>query len=213
MNDLFAPPAAVVGGSVVSFASGLPASHREDIYMSSAFAQRATRLALADGLSADWFDYYCKQLKYLGWDVPKPQTFSPAGTAPMGKKAVQRISASLGDAFSLPMSRALAELERNVRALELFESASLSANVGYFQMIPCVMNGAHKVDMGIYHRQFKIQRNVSRFLFIENESLEYESIEQMACITFNTLHYADFREKVKQSVVSQSLKYLEDLDI
>ncbi|WP_435034590.1 hypothetical protein [Pseudomonas neuropathica] len=213
MKDLFAPPAAVVGGSVVSFASGLPASHREDIYMSSAFAQRATRLALADGLSADWFDYYCKQLKYLGWDVPKPQTFSPAGTAPMGQKAVQRISASLGDAFTLPMNRALAELERNVRALELFESASLSANVGYFQMIPCVMNGAHKVDMGIYHRQFKIQRNVSRFLFIENESLEYESIEQMACITFNTLHYADFREKVKQSVLSQSLKYLEDLDI
>lgn len=39
MTELFAPPAAVVGGSVVSFASGLPASHREDVYMSTAFAQ------------------------------------------------------------------------------------------------------------------------------------------------------------------------------
>ncbi|MFJ5255333.1 hypothetical protein ACIP8I_09060 [Pseudomonas sp. NPDC088414] len=213
MKDLFAPPAAVVGGSVVTFASGLPASHREDIYMSTAFAQRATRLALADGLSEDWFGYYCRQLKHLGWDVPKPQTFLPSGIAPMGTEAVQRISASLGDAFSLPMSRALAKLERNLSALELFETASLGADVGYFQMIPCVMNGAHKVDMGIYHRQFKIQRNVSRFLFIENESPEYQGIEQMARITFNTLHYADFREKVKQSVISQSLKYLQDLDI
>jgi hypothetical protein len=35
MTDLIAPPAAVVGGSIVSFASDLSASHREDVYMST----------------------------------------------------------------------------------------------------------------------------------------------------------------------------------
>ncbi|MFZ3280054.1 hypothetical protein [Pseudomonas sp.] len=213
MTDLFAPPAAVVGGSIVTFAGGLPASHREDVYMSTAFAQRATRLALADGLSGDWFEYYCNQLKFLGWDVPKPQTFSPPQAESMSKEAIKRIAANLGEQFSTPLSRALAELERNLLALELFESTSLSAKVGLFQLIPCVMNGAHKVDMGIYHRSFEIQRDAARFLFCKDESLAHESIEQMTSLTFNTLHYAGFREKVKQSVVSQSLKYLENLDI
>ncbi|KHA74126.1 hypothetical protein NZ35_08485 [Pseudomonas chlororaphis] len=213
MTDLYAPPAAVVGGSVVTFASGLPASHREDVYMSTAFAQRGTRLALADGLSGDWFEYYCNQLKFLGWDVPKPQTFSPIPGESMSKEAITRISANLGERFSTPLSRAMVELERNLLALDLFESTSLSAKIGLFQLIPCVMNGAHKVDMGIYHRSFEIQRSASRFLFIKNETLAHEGIEQMTSLTFNTLHYADFREKVKHSVLSQSLKYLEDLDI
>lgn len=213
MTELFAPPAAVVGGSVVTFASGLPASHREDVYMSTAFAQRATRLALADGLSGDWFEYYCNQLRFLGWDVPKPQTFSPMQGESMSQDAIQRISVNLGETFSTPLIRALAQLERNLLALQLFESNSLSAKAGLFQLIPCVMNGAHKIDMGIYHRSFEIQRNVSRFLFFKNESLVHEGIEQMTSLTFNTLHYAGFREKVKQSVVSQSLKYLANLDI
>lgn len=213
MTDLIAPPAAVVGGSIVSFASDLPASHREDVYMSTAFAQRATREAIKDGLSGDWFDYYCAQLRFLGWDVPIPETLSPAAASPMGSKAIQRIRESIGERFSTPITRALAELERNVSALELFESTSLSGEIAHFQMIPCVKNGAHKVDMGVYHRKFSIQRNISRFLFSKHESLEQSSTEQITTLTFNTLHYGGFREKVKRSVVSQSLKYLSALDI
>lgn len=213
MTDLFAPASAVVGASVVSFAGGLPASHREDIYMSTAFAQQSTRAAMADGLSGDWFDYYCNKLKYLGWDVPRPQTFSPEPAAPMGSKALQRIKASLGEEFYLPMRQAIAELERNLLAMEMFESTSLEANVGCFQMIPCVMKGAHNVEIGIYHRRFSIQREISRFLFLKNESLERESIEQLTVISFNTRHYATFREKVKKAVLSQSSKYLRELEI
>lgn len=213
MTDLIAPPAAVVGGSIVSFASGLPASHREDVYMSTAFAQRATRDAVNDGLSGDWFDYYCNQLRFLGWDVPTPQTFSPAPAAPMGSKAIQRIRDSIGDRFSIPISRALTALERNSQALEMFESTTLKGDIAYFQMIPCVMNGAYKVDMAVYHRKFSVVQDISRFLFRNNDSLEQKSTEQITTITFNTLHYGTFREKVKKSVVSQSLKYLSALDI
>lgn len=213
MTDLIAPPAAVVGGSIVSFASDLPASHREDVYMSTAFAQRVTRDAIKNGLSGDWFDYYCRQLRFVGWDVPTPQTLSPGPAAPMGSKAIQRIRESIGDRFSIPISRALTKLERNSLALETFESTILKGDIAYFQMIPCVKNDAHKVDMAVYHRKFSILRNISRFLFSKNESLEQKSTEQITTITFNTLHYAEFREKVKKSVVSQSLKYLSALDI
>jgi hypothetical protein len=213
MTQLIAPPAAVVGGSVVAFASDLPASHREDIYMSTAFAQYATRAAFNDGLSGDWFDYYRNQLKFLGWDVPEPETLLPLQDGLMGRQAIRSISTRLGEAFAQPMSRALAQMEHNALAHKVFDSTSLGSDGGYFQMIPCVMNGPNKIDMGIYHRQFQIRRNVSRFLFVEDQTLVRSSIEQMAVITFNTLHYAQFRDKVKTSVISQSLKYLINLEL
>ena len=131
----------------------------------------------------------------------------------MGRQAMRSISTRLGEAFSQPMSRALAQMEHNALALKVFESTSLGSVGGYFQMIPCEMNGPNKVDLGIYHRQFQIRRNVSRFLFVEDQTFVYNSIEQMAVITFNTLHYARCRDKVKKSVISRSLKYLINLEI
>jgi hypothetical protein len=41
----------------------------------------------------------------------------------------------------------------------------------------------------------------------------HSSTEQMSVITFNTLYYAQFREKVKRSVLSQSMKYLKGLEV
>ncbi|MFJ7314176.1 hypothetical protein ACIQVE_15690 [Pseudomonas sp. NPDC098747] len=214
MPDLMTPQAAVVvGGSVVAFAGGLPASHREDIFMSTAYAQQATRMAIEDGLVADWFEYYCKVLKFIGWDVPKPQTLTPLRNSLMASQATQRISTIMGEEFSEPMRRALEAMERNTLALKLFESASIRGNSGFFQIIPCVMRGPNKVEMGIYHRQFKIKRKVSGFLFGEDETLIHNSVEQIAAITFNTLYYGQFREKVKKSVLSGSLKYLSSLEI
>lgn len=213
MTELIAPPAAVVGGSLVSFASDLPASHREDIYMSTAFAQKATRAAISDGLSGDWFNYYCNQLRFLGWDVPSPQAILPSPAAPMGSKALQRIRETIGERFSTSIGNALTSLERNAQALKVFESISLNGDIAHFQMIPCVRNGQHKVDMAIYYRRFSMLKNVTRYLFTKNESLEQKSTEQITTITFNTLYYGEYREKVKRSVISQSLNYLSALDI
>ena len=40
-----------------------------------------------------------------------------------------------------------------------------------------------------------------------------ESREQMAVLTFNTLYYAQFREKVKKAVLTQSLRAIHALEI
>ncbi len=207
------PQAAVVGGSVVAFAGDLPESHREDIYLSTTYAQRATRAAVRDGLSGDWFEYYRNTLKFIGWDVPKPEVLLPDPGDLMGSRALQLISTQLGLAHVDPLRRALTALERNALALNVFESTSLSQDAGCFQMIPCVLKAPNRVEMGLYHRQFKVDRSVSRFLFVDYEELVHDSTEQIAVITFNTLHYAQFRDKVKKSVLSQSLKDLSALEI
>ena len=167
MIDSIPKAAAVVGGSVISFAGDLPDTHREDIYLSTMYAQRATRDAFNDafndGLSGDWFAYYRNVLRFIGWDVPVPEGLPLKQGYPMSEQASLGISARLGEQFSHPLRRALAALESDSLALDLFESTSLSQNAGCFQMIPCVQKGPNRVEMGIYHRQFQIRRSVSRF--------------------------------------------------
>ena len=148
--------AAVVGGSLIAFAGDLPESHREDIYLSTLYAQRATRAAVADGLEGDWFEYYRNTLKFIGWDVPKPARLPGTSADTMSQLAIQQISNRLGAVFSSPISRAIDALERNSQALELFESSSLNQEVGVFQLIPCIANGPNKIDLGLYHRQFRL---------------------------------------------------------
>lgn len=207
------PSAAVVGGSVVSFAAGLPASHREDVYLSTMYAQRATWAAYRAGLSGSWFDYYCNQLRFLGWDVPRPQTLPAIEDKPMGAGAAQQIETRLGAPFHAPAQYALMALRGNRQALELFESTSLSRDTGVFQMIPCVPNGAHSIEMGVYHCQFQLRRQTSRFLFVERGDWVRNSLEQMTVIHFNTLHYTTFREQVKRAVISQADTYLRGLEL
>lgn len=203
--------AAVVGGSLIAFAGDLPKSHREDIYLSTLYAQRATRAAVADGLVGDWFEYYRKVLKFIGWDVPSPAGLRGMPTGTMGDQVVQQITKRLGDSFASPIRRAMAALEQNLAALELFESSSLTQEVGVFQTIPCVANGLHKVELGLYHREFRLYRGAPRFLFAPEQV--QESREQMALLTFNTLYYAEFREKVKKAVLAQSLRAIRAVEI
>jgi hypothetical protein len=203
--------AAVVGGSLIAFADDLPKSHREDIYLSTLYAQKATRAAVADGLAGDWFEYYRNTLKFIGWDVPAPAGLPVMSADTMGGQVVQQIAKRLGDSFASPIRRAMVALEQNLVALELFESSSLTQEVGIFQTIPCVANGPNKIELGLYHREFRLYRGAPRFLFGPEQV--QESREQMAVLTFNTLYYAQFREKVKKAVLAQSLRAIHALEI
>ena len=129
----------------------------------------------------------------------------------MGGQVVQQIARRLGDSFASPIRRTMAALEQNLVALELFESSSLTQEVGIFQTIPCVANGPNKIELGLYHREFRLYRGAPRFLFGPEQV--QESREQMAVLTFNTLYYAQFREKVKKAVLAQSLRAIHALEI
>ena len=209
----FDSQAAVVGASVVAFAAGLPATHREDVYMITAYAQQATRAAVNDGLSGSWFDYYRKQLQFLGWDVPKPQRLSPLADDALGSQGARQIQLKLGESYASPMRSALGAMERDAQAIALFDDIAYTAEAGVFQMIPCVMDGPNKVVLGLYHREFRVSRRGSGFLFGKGAAQVHDSIEQIASVTLNLLLYGDYRERVKKSVLNQSLKYITNLHL
>lgn len=208
-----APRAAVVGGSIVSFNEGLSPQDREDIYLSNLYAQLATRSAYKDGLVGNWFDYYKNKLRYLGWDSARPVSPGQAGQGLMADSVARQLSRSLGENFSWPASQALGALKRNRNALDAFEGASLVRDTGFFQVIPCTPKSPGKIEIALYHKQFSIRRTVSKFLFWPMEEIVETSQEEMAIITFSTLHYAAFREKIAAAVVAETTRQLHALEI
>lgn len=207
------PQAAVVGGSLVSFGSGLSSQDRQDIYMSNLFAQMATRSAYEDGLVGNWFDYYRNQLRFLGWDTAKPIDLRPDRGLVMGDGAYKQISNTLGERFATPAGQALDSVRQNAKALGGFEGASLVRERGFFQLLPCVAKGAGKIEIGLYHKQFKTRKTVSRFLFWSVDDVLETSVEQMAIVTFSTVHYATYREKVANALVKHTTRLLHELEI
>jgi hypothetical protein len=202
-----------VGSSIVSFNDGMSAQDREDIYLSNLYAQLATRSAQKDGLVGNWFDYYKNKLRYLGWDTARAVNPGPAGQGPMSESVSQQILRSAGESFSRPANLALEALKRNSLALEVFERISLERETGLFQMIPCSLKSPGKIEIALYHKQFSTRRTVSKFLFWPIEEIVESSQEEMAIITFSTLHYATFREKVAAAVVAETTRHLHELEI
>lgn len=208
-----APGAAVVGSSIVSFDEGMSAQDREDVYLSNLYAQLATRSAYKDGLVGNWFDYYTNKLRYLGWDSARPVRPERAVDGSMADSVSQQISQSLGGQFSLQTNKALAALKNNHDALETFEGASLQSDVGFFQVVPCALKSRTRIEIALYHRQFSTRRTVSRFLFWPMDNIVKTSREEIAVVTFNTLHYATFRKKVAAAVVREVTRHLHALDV
>ncbi|MBC3385956.1 hypothetical protein [Pseudomonas sp. SWRI179] len=205
--------AAVIGGSLVSCNEGMSAQDREDIYLSNLYAQLSTRSAYRDGLVGNWFDYYKNKLRYLGWDTARPVSLAEAGRGLMADSVSRQISESLGGDFSQQASQVLAALRNKPDAIEVFEGASLQRDRGFFQVIPCVSTTPGKVEIALYHKQFSTRRVVSKFLFWPMEDVVTTSIEQLAIVTFSTLHYATFRKKVVAAVMAETTRNIHAVEL
>ncbi|WLG95249.1 hypothetical protein [Pseudomonas sp. FP198] len=212
LHSSSASRAAVVGSSIVSFERGLSPQDREDIYLSNLYAQLATRSAYRDGLVGNWFDYYKNKLRFLGWDTARPVRLMEAGQGLMADSVSRQLSLSLAGRFSQQASQALGALENSPDAIEIFEGASLRRDRGFFQVIPCVLKSPGKIEIALYHKQFSTRRTVSKFLFWPMEEVVATSLEQMALITFSTLHYGTFRKKVAAAVLDETARNIHALE-
>lgn len=203
--------AAVVGASLVSFDQGLSPQDREDLCLSNLYAQLATRSAYQDGLVGSWFSYYRNTLRYLGWDSARPLMPGQAGEGSMAESISRQLSQSFDERFARPATESIGALERNPKALEAFERASLQRDSAFFQVIPCLPKSPGRVEVALYHKQFSLRKTVSTFLFWPIEQVVQTSLEEMAVVTFNTLHYSTFRERVRVAVIAETTRHIHAL--
>ncbi|WP_434572639.1 hypothetical protein [Pseudomonas sp. Z3-6] len=204
--------AAVVAGSLVSFGEGLSRQDREDICLSNLYAQLATRSAYRDGLVGDWFSYYTNKLRYLGWDSARPLRSGQPGEGSMAESVSHQLSQSFEERFAQPAIESIGALKRHPDALEVFERASLQQESAFFQVIPCLPKSSGRIEIALYHKQFSIRRTVSTFLFWPIEEVVQTSLEEMAIVTFSTLHYSTFRERVRASVIAETTRNIHALE-
>ncbi|AMZ72839.1 MULTISPECIES: hypothetical protein [Pseudomonas] len=204
-------PAAVVGASLVSFGQGLSPQDREDICLSNLYAQLATRSAYQDGLVGSWFNYYRNTLRYLGWDSARPLRPGQAGEGSMAESVARQISQSFDERFARSATDSIGALKRHPNALEAFERASLQHDSAFFQVVPCLPKSPGRIEVALYHKQFSIRKTLSTFLFWPIEEVVQTSHEEMAVVTFNTLHYSMFREKVLRAVIAETTRNIHAL--
>lgn len=204
--------AAVVGASLVSFDLGLSPQDREDICLSNLYAQLATRSAYRDGLVGSWFSYYRNTLRYLGWDSARSLRPGQAGDGSMAESVSRQLSQSFDERFARLATESIGVLERNPDALEAFERASLQQDSAVFQVIPCLPKSPGRIEVALYQKQFSIRKTVSSFLFWPIEEVAQASVEEMAIVTFNTLHYSTFRERVLSAVLAETTRNIHALE-
>ncbi|WLH01921.1 hypothetical protein PSH92_03345 [Pseudomonas beijingensis] len=206
-----ATTAAVVGSSLLSFDQRLSPQDREDICLSNLYAQMATRSAYQDGLVGSWFSYYRNTLRYLGWDSARSLRPGQAGEGSMAESISRQLSQAFDERFARPATESIGALERNPKALEVFERASLQHDSAFFQITSCLPKSPGRIEVALYHKQFSLRKAVSTFLFWPIEQVVQTSLEEMAVVTFNTLHYATYREKVLAAVIAETTRNIHAL--
>ncbi|SFW75556.1 hypothetical protein [Pseudomonas sp. NFACC04-2] len=130
----------------------------------------------------------------------------------MAESVARQISQSFDERFARSATDSIGALKRNPNALETFERTSQQHDSAFFQVVPCLPKSPGRIEIALYHKQFSIRKTVSTFLFWPIEEVVRTSHEEMAVVTFNTLHYSMFREKVLGAVIAETTRNIHALE-
>lgn len=157
--------AVVVGGALAGFLAGVEPEARESVKLALTFAQRATRDVFDKGMVEDWFEYYFKQLKFLGWDAqpPRRQILDPS-RGMMLERVLKTLEQAKNQQFADLIERSVRGMRGNPAALSLFDTEARSKDGAMFQFIPCAMQNPGYVDLVLYHREIKVAESASSLL-------------------------------------------------
>ncbi|MDF0733769.1 hypothetical protein P0Y43_24120 [Pseudomonas entomophila] len=202
--------AAVVGASVVSFIPGVTVEQRQAVKLAALWAESTTLKTLPGATAGEQYDYYRKQLKFLGWDAQPPEEAHwPDPQRPaIVDQALRRIDAVAGERHSSGMALAFEALKGEGPALLHFESRCQER--GVFQLLSCAPVGNNYVDMVVYHEAADAKLLTAGFLFRERRSLKVSA----ELVRFNTrLFVQQHRDKVLRATEKISLKEIHTLRI
>ncbi|WP_406645648.1 caspase family protein [Aliisedimentitalea scapharcae] len=211
--------AAVNASSVVSFVENLTPQQKDDVLLSTLFAQRAAS-AKKDPVKEiqAWLTVYLDTLSLLGWSVesaPQMQqqtlkanaTFDEAILKILAVVASQSQFAILQEALG-----ALGKLADNSGQIKLFDRSTSVTEGGHFQVGAAEASGeVVSMALGAFHyRWTDEQKNVLFVKWGKNE-VKYWMAAQRASLSGR--QYADIRDQVSERLGASRKKLIANIDL
>ena len=211
--------AAVSASSVISFVENLTPGQKEDVLLSTLFAQRAAD-AKADPIKerAAWFDTYTKVLSALGWvreNTPFEASQKMQAQGSFDKVILTTLAqVATGNQFKIIESaiEALRGLTKDDGKIQLFDLETSSTTGGNFQIGSAEATGDF-VSMAIGAFNFTYKDKKQNVLFVswgKNELDYWLSAQQM---TLSPTIYTDVRDIVKSKLADTRRTLIADIDI
>ncbi|HEY9037683.1 MAG TPA: D-Ala-D-Ala carboxypeptidase family metallohydrolase [Roseovarius sp.] len=211
--------AAVNASSVISFVDNLTPGQKEDVLLSTLFAQRAADTK-ADPVKerAAWYDTYMKMLSLMGW-VREAAPFEASQKMKGNGSFDQVILATLaqvatGNQFKIVESaiEALKGLADDDGKIELFDFETSSTTGGNFQIGSAESSGdVVSMALGAFNFSFKDKKQNILFVSWGKNELDYWLSAQK--LSLSPTIYGAVREIVASKLADTRKTLIADIDI
>lgn len=161
------PRAVVAGNALLSFFPDVDQPMRERVQMALLFAQRSTQDLMDRNLLDDRYDYFRRQLMFLGWDGRPPrESWDPdLKRRQTLDQMLRRITDTVGDQYSDVTRWSIQALRASDSGLLHFEQRVLTHES--FMLLSCRASVPGYIDLLLYHELLQREQQIAGFLFRE----------------------------------------------
>ncbi|UFH49073.1 hypothetical protein [Pseudomonas sp. KNUC1026] len=150
----------VVGSGLLSFDSSIEPTQREAVTYALRFAHRAAMDLYAE-TGGQWYDYYRRQLRFLGWDAqPADHAWNPDMSRVAVTDRACKAIAGQSEHFATLARRASQALSVAPTAGMFLQQHARAHKHGMFQLLPCTQrkapSGVSRIELLIYHEELDL---------------------------------------------------------
>lgn len=211
--------AAVSASSVISFVENLTPSQKEDVLLSTLFAQRAAD-AKADPVKERelWHTTYMDMLNLMGWTreaAPFEASQKMKGNGSFDKVVLATLAqVATGNQFKIVESamEALRGLAADDGKIKLFDFETSTSTGGNFQIGSAEASGdVISMALGAFNFNFKDKKQNILFVSWGKNELDYWLSAQK--VVLSPTIYADIREIIRDKLADTRKTLIADIDI
>ena len=211
--------AAVSASSVISFVENLTPSQKEDVLLSTLFAQRAAD-AKADPVKdrEAWHATYMEMLSLMGWTreaAPFEASQKMKGNGSFDKVILATLAqVATGNQFKIVESamEALRGLAADDGKIKLFDFETSTSTGGNFQIGSAEASGdVVSMALGAFNFNYKDKKQNVLFVSWGKNELEYWLSAQK--VSLSPTIYADIREIIRDKLADTRKTLIADIDI
>jgi hypothetical protein len=212
--------AAVVGSDVVSFATNVPPTWRQDVLNCSLFAQLWAKSEVADPRRIfDWYDSYFGALQQLGWAV-QDQGFAIYVETSQNFSAHEAIL-KVAEGLLMPAAGSVALIKTTLEALQsmdesspfitLFNRESQQASAARFQISLAEQTADGGLTVALMAFGLEAKSTLTQVLFFKSLASQATLRHCSGKVSINTALLAELRPDLEAQLKDQARSFIRKL--